>query len=421
MSLPLEPTAETVSQFTRRLKTFLEQGMRAAWVRGEVSNFRAQASGHGYFSLKDGGAQVKAVFFRGDAIRSRVALRDGMQVVVYGEVSVYEARGEYQLIVRTVAEDGVGRLQREFEALKLKLAGEGLFAAERKRPLPHLPQVVGFVTSPTGAAVQDFVRILRRRQWRGRVVILPARVQGDGAAEEITALVEWAGREKIFDLLVVGRGGGSAEDLWAFNSEALVRAIAACPVPVISAVGHEIDFTLSDFVADVRAETPSAAAELISSHFVAALERAGQLAGRLTEVMEDAVASRRRLALHAGARLRLLAPAAQIERGWLRMDDLENRQLAAVNAGLHRAIKRLTYLRHRYERVAPERRLELARHRINSLRQRLVSASPQTVLSRGYVLLRRTDGTPVSKKAELPAGEKVIAQFSDGMAGLRVD
>jgi exodeoxyribonuclease VII large subunit len=411
---PAEPVAETVSQFTRRLKLFLEQGMRAAWVRGEVSNFRAQASGHGYFSLKDGGAQVKAVFFRGDALRSRVALRDGMQVVVYGEVSVYEARGEYQLVVRTVAEDGVGRLQQEFEALKLKLAGEGLFAAERKRPLPQLPRVVGFVTSPTGAAVQDFIRILRRRQWRGRVVILPARVQGDGAAEEITALVEWAGREKIFDLLVVGRGGGSAEDLWAFNSEALVRAIAACPVPVISAVGHEIDFTLSDFVADVRAETPSAAAELISSHFVAALERAGQLAGRLIEVMEDAVASRRRLALHAGARLRLLAPAAQIERGWLRMDDLENRAAAAVRAGLSHAVRRLTQLHHRYERVAPERRMELAAHRVDALRQRLVSASPRSVLNRGYVIMRHADGKPVSRRAELALPESLTAEFADG-------
>jgi len=418
MSLPLEPAAETVSEFTRRLKTFLEQGMRAAWVRGEVSNFRAQASGHGYFSLKDGGAQVKAVFFRGDAMRSRVALRDGMQVVVYGEVSVYEARGEYQLIVRTVAEDGVGRLQREFEALKLKLAGEGFFAAERKRLLPQLPRVVGFITSPTGAAVQDFIRILRRRQWRGRVVILPARVQGDGAAEEIAALVGWAGREQIFDLLVVGRGGGSAEDLWAFNSEALVRAIAACPVPVISAVGHEIDFTLADFVADVRAETPSAAAELISSYFVAALERASQLAGRLSEVMEDAIASRRRLALHAAARLRLLAPAAQIERGWLRMDDLENRAAAALRAGISQSVRRLTQLHHRYARVAPERRLELAAHRVDALRQRLLSASPRSVLNRGYVLLRRADGKPVSRRAELKLPEDLTAEFADGWAAV---
>jgi exodeoxyribonuclease VII large subunit len=325
------------------------------------------------------------------------------------------------LIVRTVAEDGVGRLQREFEALKLKLAGEGLFAAERKRPLPQLPRVVGLVTSPTGAAVQDFVRILRRRQWRGRVVILPARVQGEGAAEEITALIEWAGRAGMFDLLVVGRGGGSAEDLWAFNSETLVRAIAASPVPVISAVGHEIDFTLSDFAADVRAETPSAAAELISSHFVAALERAGQLSRRIAETMADAVASRRRLAQHAAARLRLLAPAAQIERGWLRLDDLENRGLAALQAGMQRAGREVTALRHRYERVSPDRRLELARHRVDALRQRLISASPQSVLSRGYVLLRQADGAPVSRQADLHPGQKVVAEFADGARGLTAD
>jgi len=429
---PAEPAAETVSQFTRRLKVFLEQGMRAAWVRGEVSNYRAQASGHGYFSLKDGGAQVKAVFFRGDAARSRVALRDGMQVVVYGEVSVYEARGEYQLIVRTVAEDGVGRLQREFEALKLKLAAEGLFAAERKRPLPRLPLTVGFVTSPTGAAVQDFVRILRRRQWRGRVVILPARVQGEGAAEELTAMVELASRwselsptrlasdrEPGLDLLVIGRGGGSAEDLWAFNSEALVRAIAAAPMPVISAVGHEIDFSLCDFVADVRAETPSAAAELISSHFVACVDRAAQAAVRLLETMEDAVASRRRLAQHAGARLRLLAPAAQIERGWLRLDDLENRSLAAVNAGVVRARHEVIRLRNRIERVAPERRMELAAHRVEALAKRLNSASPKSVLNRGYVLLRDELGRPVMRRAEVKPAQALTAEFADGVIGVR--
>ena len=195
-------------------------------------------------------------------------------MIVQGDVSVYEARGQHQLIVRVVVDDGVGRLQREFEALKARLAAEGLFDRERKRPLPALPRTVGFITSPTGAAVQDFLRILQRRGWRGRVVILPARVQGEGAAAELAAQLALAAEVGGFDLLVIGRGGGSLEDLWAFNEEPLVRAVAASPIPVLSAVGHEIDFTLCDFAADHRAETPSAAAELLTSGFVAALEYA---------------------------------------------------------------------------------------------------------------------------------------------------
>ena len=235
--------AESVSEFTRRVKTLLEEGIRPGWVRGEVSNLRAQASGHVYFSLKDAGAQLSAVLFRGDAARQTVKLRDGQQVVAYGEVSVYEARGQYQLIVRAVIEDGVGRLQQEFERLKQRLAAEGLFAPEKKRPIPAMPATVGFVTSPTGAAVQDFIRILSRRGWRGRLVVLPAKVQGEGAAAEMAAMLGLAQALGIFDLLVIGRGGGSLEDLWAFNEEVLVRAVAGCTVPVISAVGHEIDFT----------------------------------------------------------------------------------------------------------------------------------------------------------------------------------
>ena len=280
MSKPAEIKLESgdervasVGEFTRRIKVLLETGIRPGWVRGEVSNLRQQASGHVYFSLKDSEAQLSAVMFRGDAARQSLKLRDGQQVLVYGEINVYEVRGSYQLIVRVVVEDGVGRLQQEFEALKQKLADEGLFDPAKKKPLPEMPATVGFITSPTGAAVQDFLRILIRRGWRGRVVILPAKVQGEGAADEIAAMLQQAEVLGIFDLLVIGRGGGSLEDLWAFNEEPLVRAVAACTVPVISAVGHEIDFTLSDFVADVRAETPSAAAELISSHFVEALER----------------------------------------------------------------------------------------------------------------------------------------------------
>ena len=232
---------ETVSEFTRRLKAVITSAIKPCWIKGEVSNIRSQASGHIYFSLKDAGAQISAVLFRGDAMRQTVQLKDGLQVIAFGEVGVYEARGQYQLVVRIVVDDGQGKLQRELEALKKKLAAEGLFDTDKKRSIPKMPSVVGFITSPTGAAVQDFLKILVRRNWRGRIVILPAKVQGQGAAEEMVEMLKIAEEQNIFDLLVIGRGGGSIEDLWAFNEEVLVRAVAASSVPIISAVGHEIE------------------------------------------------------------------------------------------------------------------------------------------------------------------------------------
>lgn len=413
--------AESVSDFTRRVKTLLETQIRAAWVRGEVSNLRVQASGHAYFSLKDAGAQVSAVMFRGDGARQPVKLRDGAQVVVYGEVSVYEARGQYQLIVRVVVEDGVGRLQREFEALKARLAEEGLFAAERKRAIPALPRTVGFVTSPTGAAVQDFVRIMTRRGWRGRLVVLPAKVQGAGAAEEMAAMLEVAAGTGLFELIVIGRGGGSLEDLWAFNEEVLVRAVAGCPVPVISAVGHEIDFTLCDFAADARAETPSGAAELILSRFVEGAERATRGARALAVALENGLAEARTRVERAGERLRFSSPAAQVERAWLRLDDLRNRLAAGLTRGLHEGRRRLGETRVRWERHAPERRIELESHRLLALWKRLQAASPASVLNRGFVILRDGEGRALQRRAELRAGSRVEAEFADGRAGMRVE
>lgn len=412
---------ESVSDFTRRVKTLLETGLRPGWVRGEISNLRAQASGHVYFSLKDAGAQLSAVLFRGDAARQTVKLREGMQVVVYGEVSVYEARGQYQLIVRAVIEDGVGKLQREFEALKKRLADEGLFDAAKKRALPELPLTVGFITSPTGAAVQDFCRILTRRGWRGRVVVLPAKVQGEGAAAEMGAMLALAQELGIFDLLVIGRGGGSLEDLWAFNEELLVRAVAACTVPVISAVGHEIDFTLCDFAADVRAETPSAAAELISSHFVAAVDRAAQARDGLRVAVEGALERARERTDHARSRLRLLSPAAQIQQGQLRLDDLGNRLGSALRTAVQLQRERLVAGRTALQRVSPETRVQLESHRLLALWKRLQAASPASVLNRGFVIMRDEQGKPVQKKAAVRAGQKLAAEFKDGSVPVRVE
>jgi exodeoxyribonuclease VII large subunit len=412
---------ESVTEFTRRVKTLLESGIRPGWVRGEVSNLRAQASGHVYFSVKDAGAQLSAVLFRGDAARQTVKLRDGLQVLVYGEISVYEVRGNYQLIVRAVIEDGVGRLQREFEELKQRLAEEGLFAAEKKRPIPEMPATVGFITSPTGAALQDFLRILVRRGWRGRIVVLPAKVQGEGSAAEMVAMLGLAQALGIFDLLVIGRGGGSLEDLWAFNEEPLVRAVAACTVPVISAVGHEIDFTLCDFAADVRAETPSAAAELISSHFVACAERATQAGDALGEHVVHALRQAGERLDHARSRLRLLAPAAQLEQGWLRLDDLSNRLGAALRHAVQAHRGELAQVRSRFTARPPELRIQDDSQRLLSLWKRLQSASPASVLNRGFAIVRDESGQPVTRQAQVKPGQLMSAEFADGTAPVRAE
>ncbi|MBL9208641.1 MAG: exodeoxyribonuclease VII large subunit [Opitutaceae bacterium] len=409
----------SVTEFTRRVKALLEGGMPAGWVRGEVSNVRSQSSGHVYFSIKDAGAQLSAVLFRGDAARQSVVLRDGLQVVLFGQISVYEARGQYQLIVRAVIEDGVGRLQREFEALKLRLAAEGLFAPERKKAIPEMPRNVGFITSPTGAAVQDFIKIMKRRDWRGRLVILPAKVQGEGAAAEMAAQLGVAASLGFFDLLVIGRGGGSMEDLWAFNEEVLVRAVAACPIPTVSAVGHEIDFTLCDFAADQRAETPSAAAELISSRYVACAERVSQGAERLTRETEDHLQRARKRIDHATSRLRLLSPSARIEQGYLKLDDLANRLASAGQRRLQDHRHAVAQLRSELARRSPERRIELESHRLLALWKRLQAASPQSVLNRGFVMVRDEQGTPIMRRAALPPQGAVQAEFADGVVRLR--
>lgn len=412
---------ESVSEFTRRVKRLLEGGMRPGWVRGEVSNVRAQASGHVYFSLKDAGAQVSAVLFRGDAMRQNVKLRDGAQVVVFGEVSVYEARGQYQLIVRAVVEDGVGRLQREFEALKQRLAAEGLFAPERKQPIPTMPLTVGFITSPTGAAVQDFARIITRRKWCGRVVVLPAKVQGEGAAAEMVAMLGVAEKLGLFDLLVIGRGGGSLEDLWAFNEEPLVRAVAGCGLPIISAVGHEIDFTLCDFAADVRAETPSAAAELITSHFVDCSDRLAQAAEALVTLADGALQQAAAQLAHARSRLRLLTPAAQIEQGYLRLDDLSNRLGAALRHSTQERRRQLTAAANLLQQRSPAHRVALESQRLLSLWKRLQAASPKSVLNRGFAIVRDEGGRPVTRRAVLKPGQPLATEFADGSAKVRVE
>ena len=412
---------QTVTEFTRRVKSLLEENFSPGWVAGEVSNFRAQASGHVYFSIKDAGAQLSCVMFRGDAARQSLRLRDGQQVLVYGEVSVYEARGQYQLVVRALVEHGVGRLRQEFDQLKQRLAAEGLFDPDGKQLLPPMPRTVGIITSPTGAAVQDFIRILQRRDWRGRLIVLPAKVQGEGAAAELADMLRTAEKLGIFDLLVIGRGGGSLEDLWAFNEELLVRAVAACPIPVISAVGHEIDFTLCDFAADVRAETPSAAAELISSHYLNCSERVLNAGSALEDIAAARLEHSRERLDHARSRLRLLSPTAVLEQRQLQLDDFSNRLGAALRQGATASQTRLATVRARFQAVSPEKRVQADSHRLLGLWKRLESVSPQSVLKRGFALVRDAQGQPVSRAAGLQSGQPLVNEFHDGAVPVRVE
>jgi exodeoxyribonuclease VII large subunit len=409
----------TVTEFTRRVKSVLEGGVEACWVKGEISNLRLQPSGHVYFSLKDAGAQLSAVMFRTQAMRQTVKPRDGLQVVAYGEVSVYEPRGQYQLVVKTLVDDGVGALQREYEALRRRLSEEGLFDAARKKPIPQMPGTVGFVTSPTGAAVQDFMRILIRRGWKGRVVVLPSKVQGDGAAAEMVEMLRIAGELGIFDLIVIGRGGGSIEDLWAFNEEPLVRAVASCGVPTISAVGHEIDFTLCDFAADLRAETPSAAAELISSEFVRFSERTESAGRAVSSALSEAMDRARERVAHGRSRLRLLSPAALVERGYLRLDDMGNRLGSALRSSVEARRHSLAGAASRLDKASPETRVQIESHRLLSLYKRLYGASPGSVLNRGFAIIRDEKGRPVMRKAAVAPGQRLEAEFADGKLPLR--
>jgi len=454
----------SVSALNQRVKTVLQRNIPPGWVRGEISNLRRQASGHIYFSLKDETSQVSAVAFRGNAMRLGLELRDGMQVVLYGEISVYEPRGTYQLIVRAAIEDGVGRLQLEFQRLKKQLAAEGLFDPEQKKPLPELPLTIGFVTSPTGAAIQDFLRILKRRGWPGRVVVLPVKVQGVGAGDEIVSALELAQRLRLrrgeitfargpearlpgttdfFDLLVVGRGGGSIEDLWAFNEEKVVRAVAACRLPVISAVGHEIDFTLSDFAADMRAETPSAAAELISSGYLDVVDRLQGAASFLDQIVDERLRSLRDQVTIITKSLELHSPASAIERGFLRVDDLRNQLNGAVRSSLQNSRQRLDQVRSRLIESSPGPAIRLLQHRfetlggrlerslvtygrthrqrLDQLAKRLASLGPESVLRRGFALVSHPDGRLIASAGDLEVGDDVLTRFSDGLVPMRVD
>ncbi|MBI5378728.1 MAG: exodeoxyribonuclease VII large subunit [Nitrospirae bacterium] len=430
----------TVSALTRLLRESLEEAFPDVWVEGEVSNLRVPQSGHCYFTLKDEGAQIRAVFFRNASRLLRFELLDGLAVIARGRVSVYAPRGEYQIVVEYLEPKGIGALQLAFEQLKERLAREGLFDPERKRPLPMLPRRVGIVTSPTGAALRDMLQILERRYANLEILIYPVPVQGASAAPAIAQAVAELGERGDLDVLIVGRGGGSLEDLWAFNEEIVARAIAACSVPVISAVGHETDFTIADFVADLRAPTPSAAAELV-------IGRKEDLAATVaTQRQRLALAFRRRF---EGWRLRLQGEmralpdvGRALDRFRQRLDELQERLAEAPGRRFAQLRERLATRRGRLEYQSPRARLERLRLALGEMRKgirmavtqrlrlarkewegvslRLDALSPLAVLARGYSITRRVPSQAVVRDAsEVSPGEEVAICLHRG--GLRCE
>lgn len=438
-----EEKALSVTQLLRRMKNLLEVQIGETWVEGEVSNLRKQGSGHWYFSLKDAGAQISCAMFGARKRPGAEALEDGALVRVFAEASVYEARGQLQIIVQKAERAGTGDLQAKFEALKRKLHAEGLFDADRKMPIPPFPRSIGLITSGTGAALQDILNVLTRRAPWVQPVLFPVRVQGRGAEMEIAQAIAKMGEPEKFgyprcDVLIVGRGGGSIEDLWNFNEEVVARAIAACPIPIISAVGHEIDFTIADFVADLRAPTPSAAAELAVPDGVELLVRLAQIRRRMTRVTRERL-TRSQFAVDALKRGVLQRDGAKLLReSVLRLDSARGQLSQAARASLESLVRRLYDARARHRACHParvlERRLEtVARlgerferagasnlqqqaERLGRLRGLLRTLGPESAFQRGFSITLGSDGKIVTSAATLKPGDLMRTKFADGEA-----
>jgi exodeoxyribonuclease VII large subunit len=484
---PTEPARRvlSVSQLTEQIRRLLEKQVGQVWVTGEVTNLRAQSSGHIYFTLKDANAQLSCVLFRGETVAHREWLADGQKVLLQGDVTVYEARGQYQLIVRAVELQGVGALQIAFEKLKRKLAAEGLFAPERKRPLPKYPQRIGLVTSPAGAAIRDVLHVVQRRHPALEIIFAPCRVQGEGAAAEVAAAIrllnEWAacvgvsGRvgewesgngapahppahpltrslsqspiasgQSAIDLLLVTRGGGSLEDLWAFNEEVVARAIFESAIPVVSAVGHEIDFTISDFVADVRAATPSAAAEIITEAVFASREFVAEAPALMRQRVRQQLERELEGLDQLTGRLQRAHPRRQMNEWRQRLDDLHSALRRCVTQTVRERTVASTNLAARLWRARPgqlvkerrevltqaQRRLcEQARHQLRerqhalqTLDSRLRLLGPEQVLARGYsITMDAASGRVLRDAAEVKAGQRLRTRLKQGEISSRAE
>jgi len=434
----------TVSRLNQTARKLLEQGLARIWLEGELSNIARPSSGHLYFTLKDSKAQIRGAMFRSRNQLLRFKPEEGMQVLVRAKVSLYEPRGDYQLIAEAMQEAGDGVLQQAFDALKLKLEKEGLFATETKQALPGLPARIGVITSPSGAAIRDVLSVLKRRFPAIPVLIYPVPVQGKDAGREIAAMLEMAAARRECDVLILTRGGGSLEDLWAFNEEIVARAIHACQIPLISAVGHEVDFTIADFVADRRAPTPSAAAELVSPDQTEWLAQLGALESRGVRHIRQTLADSQERLRWLDQRLQLRHPGQYLRQQAQRLDELEQRTRLAIQSyfnrlrySLNEALAQLkqTTPGHRINRTELHRQALVQRMHaaINSLlqtRQRqlavacrsLDTISPLATLDRGYAIVtRQADDHVLHKASAVKAGEQIEARLARGRLLCTVD
>ncbi len=408
--------AISVSELNRQAKTLLEQGIARIWVEGEISNLARPASGHLYFSLKDQSAQIRCAFFRQRQRGPTINLKNGDQMLAFGKVSIYEARGDYQLIVEQLEEAGEGELRRLFEELKKKLASEGLFDADRKQLLPDLPARIGVVTSPSGAAIRDIVTVLARRFPAIPVVIYPTSVQGDAAAAQIASAIATAVRRKECDVLIVGRGGGSLEDLWPFNEEIVARAIADCPIPVVSAVGHEVDVTIADFVADVRAPTPSGAAEMVVPDQAEWQRQLGSTSRRIAMLGRRYLEDRYQSVDWLGRRLAQSSPAATVarQREWLR--NLRQVMTGAIRHDLAHRARGIEAVRVKLLQRSPAIAVQQSIRRLDGLQQRLGTAGTASVAQRQQKLsLAARSLDSVSPLATLERGYSIVSNAETGM------
>lgn len=430
----------SVSELTKKVKLQIEEGVGQIWVEGEITNLRRQSSGHIYFSIKDDNTQLSCVLFRGVRMSQRDTIEDGQKVVLQGSLTVYEARGQYQLIVKTVELQGIGALQVQFERLKNSLNGEGLFDTARKRKLPSINERIGIITSLSGAALRDVLHVVQRRQPTLEIVLVDSRVQGAGAEAEIIKGIEWLNslaRSEPLDLILITRGGGSIEDLWAFNEESLARSVFSSVVPVVSAVGHEIDYTISDFVADFRAATPSAAAEIITSGGVMIQEKLGSIAERLNRA---AIRRFRYINKEVEANVERMArchPRRQLQQRMQRVDDLCDELIQGGREFLKQQDVRLRNLSDRLARVRPskilkDRNKELEQQKrqfhdivkgrmgqlkrdIEALNDRLRLLDPKNIVSRGYsITTDAKTGRILRSVKKTHSGQTIITQMSDG-------
>jgi exodeoxyribonuclease VII large subunit len=433
----------SVSRLNREVRVLLERGFGSLWLEGEISNFSRPSSGHWYFSLKDAAAQVRCAMFRQRNMLCSFTARDGQKVLVRARVGLYEPRGEYQLIVDHMEDAGLGALKRQFEELSARLSAEGLFAPERKRPLPALPKRIGVITSPTGAAIRDILHVLARRFPAVAVLIYPVAVQGAQAAGEILAALRLAGRRAECDVLILARGGGSLEDLWAFNDEELARAIVASPIPVISGIGHEIDFTIADFAADVRAPTPSAAAELVvpdAGEWLAAFVRLG---AQLRRGMQRRLDERRERLEWLTGRAALVSPSARLIQQTLRLDEFEQRMCRALQNLLNARISQFRERESRLWKASPLARVRdaAARHaalllrlraagleHVRRARERLLplvrtlnAVSPLATLERGYAIVSAEHGAILRNAADAAPGTIIEARLAKGVIHAKVE